>query len=527
MHDVAIVGAGLCGLALARMLEEAGQSVVLVEARDRLGGRILVGRDEATGLSVDLGPTWFWPDRQPLLRKLLEDHEIRSFPQNDEGVNLSLADPEKGPEASGSASIHGGAHRIDGGMARLVEALAAPLDKTEIRLKTRVAALSDAGDHVLLSCVWEGIENQVAARRCVLALPPRLVASLTFGPELDVAVVSALADVQTWMATSAKAAVACGAPAWRVAGHSGSAFATHGQAVLAECWDACDADGNRAGLAGFLALTPEQRRDFATGLPMLIASQFAQLYGHDIAMGDPLFKDWADDPLTCAPADRADAPAQHPHVADSLLRMGQWGDRLFFAGAETSARDPGYLEGALDAADRTARQIVQALEQERLLAEPVNAQSAGGFARWVEGKKVPAFADYRRTMAHALMRQDREQLTQRALLRAVEAVLDEALTVLDTLPFDAREAGIDKGRSSLLPLVQAPFKPFFDDLLDEAFAFNASSCALSNFPDEHKPPRDYKNAILRDIAAAWVEFSQDANALLIRRAHGLAPAGEA
>jgi monoamine oxidase len=527
MHDVAIVGAGLCGLALARMLEQQGQSVVVIEARDRLGGRILVGHDPDTGRAFDLGPTWYWPDRQPLLGNLLHNFGIPSFSQNDEGINLSLNDPDKGPQPAGATAVHGGAHRIDGGMIRLVEALANGLHSTEIRMRTLLRAITDEGDHVRLECGTESGDVVVEARRCVLAMPPRLVASLTFSPALDASTMSALGRVQTWMATAAKAAVACATAAWRAAGQSGTAFATHGQAVLGETWDACDADASQAGLAGFLALTPEQRRDFATGLPMLISSQFTQLFGHELPMGEPLLKDWASDPLTCSDADRADAPAQHPDAADSLVRAGHWGDRLHFAGAETAVREPGYLEGALEAAERAARQLIEADERARLLSDPVNHQSAGGFAHWVEGKHAAAFADYRRAMAHAMMRQDREQITQRALLGAVETVLGEALAVLDTLPFDATDASINQGRSSLLPIVQAPFKAFFDALLDEAFAFNATSCALSNFPDEHKPPRDYKNAILRDIAAAWVEFSQDANALLVRRVHGSVAAGEA
>ena len=38
--DVIIIGAGLTGLSLARLLIDNGQSVLVLEARDRIGGRI-------------------------------------------------------------------------------------------------------------------------------------------------------------------------------------------------------------------------------------------------------------------------------------------------------------------------------------------------------------------------------------------------------------------------------------------------------------------------------------------------------
>src|SRR5690348_9970069 len=58
--DVAIVGAGLAGLTAARRLVAAGRSVVVLEARDRVGGRVL-SESIGGGEIVDVGGTFTGP----------------------------------------------------------------------------------------------------------------------------------------------------------------------------------------------------------------------------------------------------------------------------------------------------------------------------------------------------------------------------------------------------------------------------------------------------------------------------------
>lgn len=55
-HDTIVVGAGVAGLTVARLLAAAGQRVVVLEARDRIGGRVVTDRTD--GLVTDLGASW-------------------------------------------------------------------------------------------------------------------------------------------------------------------------------------------------------------------------------------------------------------------------------------------------------------------------------------------------------------------------------------------------------------------------------------------------------------------------------------
>jgi monoamine oxidase len=70
-YDVAVVGAGVAGLAAARELIAAGLEVVVLEARDRIGGRTRT--ETFGGVPLDLGAQWFHQGDHNLLRKAAED----------------------------------------------------------------------------------------------------------------------------------------------------------------------------------------------------------------------------------------------------------------------------------------------------------------------------------------------------------------------------------------------------------------------------------------------------------------------
>ena len=135
------------------------------------------------------------------------------------------------------------------------------------------------------------------------------------------------------------------------------------------------------------------------------------------------------------------------------------------------------------------------------------------------GQQELAFDGYRQRLNRSLATQQREQLTQRAILETMEEVFDKALAILDGLPFEISSVAVERGRSPLTPGVQQPFGTLMQSVLDDVKAFNRTSCALSNFPDEHHLSKEYLQVILRDIAAAWLEFSLAANRLLVAKAN--------
>ena len=75
---VAVLGAGVAGLAAARTLQDAGYSVVVVEARDRIGGRVATVRSDAWPIPVELGASWVHDVTASDLAETLERLNIKT-----------------------------------------------------------------------------------------------------------------------------------------------------------------------------------------------------------------------------------------------------------------------------------------------------------------------------------------------------------------------------------------------------------------------------------------------------------------
>jgi monoamine oxidase len=248
--------------------------------------------------------------------------------------------------------------RLAGGTGALVAALHARLDPAIVRTGQMVRRLRCEAAHVELTVddtagkptVWH-------VEHVLLALPPRrAVTRLQFEPALPDELARGWRATPTWMAPHAKYVAVYETPFWREDALSGSARSSVGP--MGEIHDV-SMPGGHAALFGFLGVPARIRRQVTEeALRTHCRAQLTRLFGQRAGtpVGEAL-KDWAADPLTATDDDQ-DAAGHHAAAPSSSANEGAWQGRLVGIGSEWSRQFPGYLAGAVDAAERGLREAL-------------------------------------------------------------------------------------------------------------------------------------------------------------------------
>jgi len=380
---VAIVGGGLSGLYAAFLLEQKGIDYILLEARDTLGGRIVAGRShehlnsappnsktierEVTD-SFDLGPSWFWPDFQQQLGRLIDDLKLESFAQFEEGDMMVERSANESPVRTQGYKSSPPSMRLKGGMAALINALYCRLDSTCVLTGQIVRQLTNKGDYIVLA--GENSSGQIMTwqtQHVLLALPPRLAEnSIEFTPALPPELTKQWRNTATWMAPHAKYFAVYDTPFWREQGLSGEARSALGP--LNEIHDASVIGGSGA-LFGFLGVPAQVRQSVSEEvLKDHCRAQLVRLFGTqaDSPKAEYL-KDWSQDPFTATTAD-ANSDGQHASAPTAKAASGVWEDCLTGIGSEWSQQFPGYTAGAIEAASLGVQNLPESVLRGKISA---------------------------------------------------------------------------------------------------------------------------------------------------------------
>ncbi|MDW3193623.1 MAG: FAD-dependent oxidoreductase [Cytophagales bacterium] len=352
-EEVVILGAGLAGLTLAYELESQGIAYVLLEARDRIGGRVHTTTTDS-GATIEMGATWF-ADKHVHLMELIKILNVPFQHQyTGKRVLYDYANPGRTAQLFEVPAATEAQYLFTDGSQSLIRALSEKLDPNRILTDHQVQQLSfdEKGVTVLVN------DKALRTERVINTLPPNLfVNKIEISPALPEDLQKVASQTHTWMGESIKVGLEYAQAFWR--GHEiGSLLSQFGPASELHDHQHEGKTGNI--LKGFI--NPDLHQQGTKVREEKVLEQMKFYFGPELPKATYYEKDWQDDPSTFHPYQAEIMP--HQYNGHPIFRQSFFEDRLYFAGSETAQAFPGYLDGAVERGRQVAKQLTSAIHIE-------------------------------------------------------------------------------------------------------------------------------------------------------------------
>jgi monoamine oxidase len=381
--DLIVIGAGISGLTCADIAIAQGLHTVVLEARDRIGGRLLSFQ------GVDLGASWGWPPHEAEGTNLATRFHVDVLPQQLSGRSYQFHNGKMhdvGNVGGRMAPCGPDAVRFQGGYAVLAEKLAAQLqlhDEEEaldcrnkdeekgtatgsLRLGAHVKSVvksTDGSDLIHVTFTTNNVDTTLITKKVVVAMPPAVLAkAISFSPPLPRQQLAKMQQTSTWCGDWCKIVATFRTNWWRPQGVSG--VVSTQELPVSIWWEGGKGEDEEVAAITGLGFGLEACQQVGAMLDnkdalkaFVVRHLGLALPGGPQKVSEELIdvggKAWALDPWTY------NGNATGRDYGHTLLKeRTEWG--VFFAGSETEPLN-GHVEGAIVAGRRAAREVIESL----------------------------------------------------------------------------------------------------------------------------------------------------------------------
>ena len=344
---ILIIGAGLSGLLTGYRLKKEGIPFKILEARNRVGGRIntLYGTKSTP---IEMGATWFTHQHKHVIA-LLEELEIDYFEQSMDS-KVFYQPLATSPAQSVQIPSQTPSYRIYGGTSNLTNTLFDNLDKNDVLLNQSVKDIIFHKNSVQIHA-----KDTFEGNAVVLAIPPKLWAKkISFEPHLPNELMAIAKQTHTWMEESIKIALTYSQPFWQQENIPGTLFSNVGP--ITELYDHCNHKRSRYALCGFIDssfknITYTERR-------ANVINQITTIFGKK-AEGFIDYEEclWSKEENTFEASDNFLFP--HQNNGNLIFNTTLFDDKLLISSSESASEFPGYMDGAVYSGNVTAKKIMK------------------------------------------------------------------------------------------------------------------------------------------------------------------------
>uniref|UniRef100_A0A6Q2ZJD5 Amine oxidase n=1 Tax=Esox lucius TaxID=8010 RepID=A0A6Q2ZJD5_ESOLU len=397
-YDVIVIGGGISGLSAAKLLREKGLSPVVLEARDRVGGRTFTVQNEQTKW-VDLGGAYIGPTQNRILR-LAKEYGVKTYKVNEQERLVHYVKGKSYPFTGSFPPMWNPFALMDfNNLWRKMDEMGSEIpreapwraphaeewDKMTMKqlfdqicwtssarrfatLFVNVNVTSEPHEVSALWFLWYvkqcggtmrifSTTNGGQAKYVIVATPPGLNLKMHFNPELPPLRNQLIHRVP--MGSVIKCMVYYKENFWRKKGYCGSMVIEEEEAPIGLTLDDTKPDGSVPAIMGFILarkcrklceLTREERKK-------RICEIYSRVLGSEEALHPVHYeeKNWCEEEYSGGCYTAYFPPGILTQFGKVLREpVG----RLYFAGTETATEWSGYMEGAVQAGERAAREVL-------------------------------------------------------------------------------------------------------------------------------------------------------------------------